>query len=101
MLFWLRLDVELIGGTDDGGCHFRPSEVRGVLDEAQEELLSWMEGFFGHPVPLDDCRRFARRLLRDLGSGRAMARNDMMPKPGKKSTVDPMAKMTKLQSEVT
>ncbi len=103
MLLWLRFAEELVGGTDDGGCHFRPSEVRGLLDEGdtQEELLAWMDGFFGEPVPLSTARRYAKRLLRDLGSGRAAARNEMMTDRKSSAGVSPMAKVDKLDSEVT
>ena len=80
MRYWIRLDQELIGGTDDGGCHYRPTEVECVLGrpDVEEELLSWCEGFAGEDVPLVTAKNWARRILREIGSGRAVARNALM-----------------------
>lgn len=102
MRFWLRLDIELTGGADDGGCHFRPSEVDAKLDrpEIEEELLSWCEAFVGEPVELNLGKAWARQLLREIGSGRAAARNEMSQKSGA-STSDPMSKMNKLKGQAT
>ena len=80
MRFWILLDQKLIGGADDGGCHYRPTEVDCVLGRprVEDELLSWFGGFFGEPVDLETCKDFARDLLREIGSGRAVARNALM-----------------------
>ena len=59
MLYWIRLDEELIGALDESGCYADPVSVDHVLSEYG------IEDF--------EERRAARRLLRALGSGRADA----------------------------
>lgn len=104
MRLWLRFSSDLVGATDSGGCHYVPSEVRGVLDEHEEALLSWVEAFAGARVSAYDAREIARRLLRDIGSGRATAQNEMMGDRHGSGTVpqaDPLAKMKNLESAAT
>ena len=75
MRLWLRLDQELIGGTDASGCYFRPEALAVVLPWHREAILEWMETFGGYPYQPDDSVAYevARRLLRAIGSGRALA----------------------------
>ena len=82
MMLWLRIDEELIGGTDDAGCYHRPEALDIVLRWYEEPIFVWLESVAGYrPAPSrDHAFRVARRLLRCLGSGRADSRSeDLQP----------------------
>jgi hypothetical protein len=82
MRLWLRLDEELIGGLDESGCYARPESVAAVVEEYAEAVEVWMAGFAGLPPPLGTTgRAVARRMLRDLGAGRAEARAEEFRPP--------------------
>jgi hypothetical protein len=60
MRFWLRLDNELAGATDESGCYHDPRAIDYMLRE------------WGWEDDVDDFTD-ARFLMRCLGSGRAVA----------------------------
>lgn len=75
MALWLRIDEDLIGGTDDAGCYHRPEALAAVLPLWEEPIRVWLQTVGGYdPAPSrDETLRIARRLLRQLGAGRADA----------------------------
>lgn len=75
MRLWLRIDQDLVGGTDDGGCYFRPEALGVVLPWHQGAIQEWLLAFGGYPdePPLPEAYAVARRLLRAIGGGRALA----------------------------
>lgn len=81
MRLWLRLDEELIGGLDESGCYARPEALAEVVDEYEEAVEVWLDTFAGIPPPLGPTgRAIARRMLRELGAGRAEARaEELLP----------------------
>lgn len=80
MRLWLRLDQELVGGTDDGGCYFRPEALAVVLPWHREAILEWLKAFGGYPYepPVQEAYAVARRFLRAIGGGRALARSEQL-----------------------
>lgn len=59
MYFWVRLDEELVGALDSGGCFHEPVAVNAMLQ--------------CYGIEDEESQRTSREVLRYLGIGRAEA----------------------------
>jgi hypothetical protein len=74
-MLWLRIDEDLIGGTDDAGCYHRPEALAAALPEWEGPIRVWLAHVagYGPETSRESVFRLARHLLRQLGAGRAEA----------------------------
>ncbi len=73
MRLWLTLDQELVGGTDESGCYYRPEALAIVLGWYREQVELWLRSFVCFIGDRSEAMELARRILRCISQGRAEA----------------------------